>query len=235
MKVVVIADNNPNPSKVRFRPTWGLSIYIETSKLNILFDAANNKYVIEENSRILGVNLGELDVIVLSHCHYDHVAGLRGLNVRCRKVFVPYPCEYFLKTYLVRRGFEVHEVKGVVKISDDIYLYSFNNYLIPEQILLIKRGDSSNVLATGCAHIGIGRILRTLKGRYNVNVGIVMGGIHMFDVKDEYVLKAILDMKSCGVKLFYPLHCSGENVRRYCEVLAPEIYGRGYVGLTLEL
>ena len=52
----------------------GLSIYIETSGLRILFDAGATNILIQ-NAEKMGINLADVDLAVVSHGHYDHTGG----------------------------------------------------------------------------------------------------------------------------------------------------------------
>ena len=56
----------------------GLAFWIEIESKRILFDAGQSG-VIRHNARQLGVNLGSVDAIVLSHGHYDHTSGLSAI------------------------------------------------------------------------------------------------------------------------------------------------------------
>jgi len=57
---------------------WGLSILIDTGKKKILFDTgAGNTNVLLHNMDVLGVEVTDIDHIVLSHGHQDHTGGLR--------------------------------------------------------------------------------------------------------------------------------------------------------------
>jgi 7,8-dihydropterin-6-yl-methyl-4-(beta-D-ribofuranosyl)aminobenzene 5'-phosphate synthase len=56
----------------------GLSMYIETGSARILFDAGQTDAFIE-NARQLGVELGRVDAVFLSHGHYDHSGGIAAL------------------------------------------------------------------------------------------------------------------------------------------------------------
>lgn len=54
---------------------WGLSILIETDEGHILFDTGQTISA-SHNAEILGVDLSQVDRIVLSHGHFDHAGGL---------------------------------------------------------------------------------------------------------------------------------------------------------------
>jgi len=53
----------------------GLSFYIETKKHKILLDTGASPAFIE-NAMKLGIDLTEVDIVVLSHGHYDHAGGI---------------------------------------------------------------------------------------------------------------------------------------------------------------
>ncbi|MFC2002422.1 MBL fold metallo-hydrolase [Chloroflexota bacterium] len=55
---------------------WGLSILVETEAANVLLDTGRSISA-SYNTDNLGIDLGRVDKIVLSHSHYDHTGGLR--------------------------------------------------------------------------------------------------------------------------------------------------------------
>src|SRR5690554_1923178 len=55
----------------------GLSFYIDTGKRRILFDTGQrNAFLV--NARVMGIDLGKADALVISHGHYDHTGGLNA-------------------------------------------------------------------------------------------------------------------------------------------------------------
>lgn len=58
---------------------WGYSALVEYGGKRILFDTGNDSAGFERNVRQLGLELGRLDAVVISHRHGDHTSGLRHL------------------------------------------------------------------------------------------------------------------------------------------------------------
>lgn len=55
---------------------WGFAALIEFNGKRILFDTGNDAARFERNVKALGVDLKRLDMVVISHRHWDHTAGL---------------------------------------------------------------------------------------------------------------------------------------------------------------
>jgi 7,8-dihydropterin-6-yl-methyl-4-(beta-D-ribofuranosyl)aminobenzene 5'-phosphate synthase len=62
----------------------GLSILVETDEQNILFDTGQSTSA-SHNADILGIDLSQVNKIVLSHGHYDHTGGLKQILRRIGK------------------------------------------------------------------------------------------------------------------------------------------------------
>ena len=58
-------------------PTWGFSALVEFRGKRILFDAGGEEAPFISNAKQLHVDLTKLDMVVISHRHGDHTAGLR--------------------------------------------------------------------------------------------------------------------------------------------------------------
>ena len=70
--ITILVDNRGAPGLVT---EHGLSLHIRTAGQTVLFDTGQSDACVN-NSRSLGLDLSQLDAIVLSHGHYDHTGGL---------------------------------------------------------------------------------------------------------------------------------------------------------------
>lgn len=73
MRIVTLIDNYTR--KKGLTAEHGFSVYIETARERILFDTGQSDAIIA-NAERLGIDLREIDAVVLSHGHYDHTGGL---------------------------------------------------------------------------------------------------------------------------------------------------------------
>ena len=72
MKITALVENT---TKEDLKTEHGLSLYIETENHTILFDSGQGE-LFAENAEKLGKDLSKVDLMILSHGHYDHGGGL---------------------------------------------------------------------------------------------------------------------------------------------------------------
>ena len=70
---------------------WGFCALIYYNEKIILFDGGSSADILKHNVQVLGLDLADVDIAVLSHSHFDHISGLDYLlevnpNV---KLFLP--------------------------------------------------------------------------------------------------------------------------------------------------
>lgn len=73
MKIVTLVEDTPGEEGCAFE--HGLSIYVETNEYKILLDTGASEAFLQ-NAGHLGIDLAQVDMMVLSHGHYDHAGGI---------------------------------------------------------------------------------------------------------------------------------------------------------------
>ncbi len=90
MKLSVLTENTASE---KFCAEHGLSYYIEYD-INILFDTGHSD-VFLQNAKKLNIDIDQVDIVVLSHGHWDHGDGLRYIS---NKKLICHP-DVFQKRY----------------------------------------------------------------------------------------------------------------------------------------
>ncbi len=78
MRITCVVDD----AVQRSSPFWGehgLAFLIETAAGRLLFDTAQSGTVLLHNLELLNVDPATIDVLAISHAHYDHTGGLPAL------------------------------------------------------------------------------------------------------------------------------------------------------------
>lgn len=99
VKVTILVDNHAGEGLLA---EHGLSMWIEADGKRVLFDTGQG--ALEFNARVLGVDLGEADALVLSHGHYDHTGGIPGALRVARNVEIFYHPGVARDRYAIRDG-----------------------------------------------------------------------------------------------------------------------------------
>lgn len=73
MKITFLSDNKTENSSCMAE--WGLSFLIESDGHKILFDVGASP-LFSQNATALGIDLGDVEAVVISHGHYDHTEGM---------------------------------------------------------------------------------------------------------------------------------------------------------------
>lgn len=136
----------------------GLSLYIETNTRKLLFDTGETEKFLS-NADKLGVDLSDVDIVIISHGHYDHAGGIASFlekNEKARiymhrEAFVPHASnkDGNMEDAGVEPGLESQDritlVDEDIFFDDDLILFSRidGDYLVPEgnSHLLMKKGE----------------------------------------------------------------------------------------------
>ena len=131
----------------------GLSFYIETEKHKILLDTGASDAFIE-NAKTLGIDLTQVDMVILSHGHYDHAGGILAF-VKLNPNATIYMqntagCDYYnlrdnIEKYIgidkkILDLPQVHFLNGDYRIDEEIYVFTniLGRKYWPQSNLLLK-------------------------------------------------------------------------------------------------
>ena len=225
-RIVVTYDNYIHTEGLR--PEWGFSCWIETDGKTILFDTGGEGEVLLSNMKALGLDLKDVDLVFVSHDHWDHTGGLD--EVLAENADVPV---YFLSSFskefkgtVDESGAESRPVKGEMEILPGCFTTGAMGSSIREQSLILNTPDGAIVI-TGCAHPGIVDIVRKAQDMVGENVALVFGGFHLVRTSDKTIDRIVEDFKKLGVRRVGPSHCTGDSAR---ERFAAK-YGDDFVAL----
>ncbi len=224
ISLTIAYDNNPY--KEGLATAWGFSCLIEGTEKTILFDTGGNSTILLANMKKLGINPKEIDLVVLSHIHGDHVGGLEGFLQQNKKVTVFFPASFpaRFKAYLAKSGVQTSVIQDPALICKSVYSTGELGMWIKEQSLIIYT-DKGIILITGCAHPGIIKIVKATKNLIGDDVLLVMGGFHLAGTSKPVIEEIISRIKKLGVRYAGPCHCSGDLARQLFKIE----YGNKYV------
>jgi 7,8-dihydropterin-6-yl-methyl-4-(beta-D-ribofuranosyl)aminobenzene 5'-phosphate synthase len=188
-----------NAAQAGLQSGHGVSYLIRTDSATILFDLGNNMTTASpspliQNMESLGILLDEVDMIVLSHRHPDHVGGqnwwiertfsLDGMTqpvLGTMPVYVPEEMTY-PGSNLSLAKMPVRLAEGVATTGIIPYAQPFPIWLAmpkgDEQALAVNVAGQGIVLITGCGHMGLEALLERADSVFDVPVVGVVGGLH---------------------------------------------------------
>lgn len=206
-----------------FKTSWGNACLIEGDEETILFDTGGDGSILLSNLKELKIDPSNIDVVVLSHIHGDHIGGLWEFLKQNSKVRVYFP-HSFPQSFQDRvrsYGAEAISVSKSTEVSKSVYpvteqssygVYSTGEMgtSIKEQSLIVKTEKGLAIL-TGCAHPGIVKIVEESQKLLNERTFLILGGFHLMGYSKKEIQGIIEKLRQLGVEKIAPNHCTGER------------------------
>ena len=140
MKITVLVENTTSNQKLNVE--HGLSLYIETDKHHILFDAGDSNLFIE-NAKKLQIDLSLVDIFILSHGHHDHGGGLNDFLEINDKATIYVQKDAFNPHYSLRGGTYV-DISVLQPKQLNRIVFNDHNLNIDDDLILFSNIKTSN-------------------------------------------------------------------------------------------
>ena len=171
----------------------GVSYLVRAGGRRVLFDSGLSggrpESVLAHNARALGVPLNDLDAVVISHLHADHVGGLAAMRHHTFS-FSADPLEppgvpAHVPTQMRHPRADVAVTTGPTVIGPGMAVLPplprmlFWLGYITEQAMVVNVTGFGLVLISGCGHPRIEQILGVAERVLDVPIKAVVGGLHL--------------------------------------------------------
>jgi len=173
----------------------GPSYLIKADDTTILFDTGFNlrqahPSPLLRNIETLNINIKDIQYIVISHLHVDHVGGWKSVARRTftispedvdlghvREAFTPVPMNHptIKKLTLTDRP---HVIAPGVAIEGTIGRALYFSGLIQEQAMAVNVEGKGIILIIGCGHQGVKRIVERAEQIFEEPIYGIVGGLH---------------------------------------------------------
>ena len=215
MKLTLVYDNELYKKNLGLKSDWGFSCLIETNNETVLFDTGAKDEIFFNNADRLGIDIGCINKIVISHEHWDHNGCLESLAQLVGDVDL-----YRIAKKSPGKNMHLVPVLETCKITKGVYTTGEIKGNVNEQSLVLK-GKKGCYVLVGCSHPGVEKILNTAKQYGNI-VGLI-GGLHGF--KFFPILKHL--------DFICPCHCTKYKLN--IKQMYPTKFVEGGVGKIIEI
>ncbi len=209
----ILFDNYPGVPGLE--SLWGFAGLLQTPELRVLFDTGSNGRVLLRNMHALGIAPESVDLLFLSHPHWDHIGGLDSileLNPRL--------------TVAVHAGFSKHLLRDLGSQCDELVVVGteprrlapgiFSTGMLtsdpPEQAMILVTPQGVAAIS-GCAHPGMEAIVAQAAGFVGRNVDWAIGGFHLMYASSAQIEQSIRSLRALGVRSVVPTHCTGDEAK----------------------
>ena len=231
MKFSILFDNFPFDDKLQ--TLWGFSCLIELKNKKILFDTGSNGRVLLKNAKKMGIDFKDIDIVFISHNHWDHIGGLDTIieeNPRITLI-VPNTLSKFLLNDLKKLVKEVIVIdEYFTKFDNNLYSTGILGNTTKEQALVIKENNELFIIS-GCSHPGINYIEQKVFNTLNRPIKYIIGGFHLMNKTPLEIQKTTKNLKA---EYITATHCTGEIAIRMLQIQYQNRFLNGGVGVEIK-
>jgi 7,8-dihydropterin-6-yl-methyl-4-(beta-D-ribofuranosyl)aminobenzene 5'-phosphate synthase len=236
-RLTILFDNVPGLPGLK--PLWGFAALIALPGRTLLFDTGSNGRVLLRNMAVLGADPAAVDLLFLSHPHWDHMGGLDSVLEANPNL-----------TLVLHQGFSRHLIADLrdqcrelivagpaaVELAPGLYSTGMleSDTGPPEHGLILDAGGVT-VAVSGCAHPGMEQIVARGVALLGRPIDWAIGGFHLMQADAAAIERSIRALRALEVARVVPTHCTGDAARAAFRRAYGEGCVAGGVGRTIEL
>lgn len=175
-----------------FKTEAGVSYLIRTGNHTILFDLGYNAYEEEpspliHNMQNIGVSINDIDIIFVSHNHFDHVGGKKWMKENTfslsntqidlgkKRIYTPIDMHYPGLKPVNTQTPQILDtgIATIGTIPAELIIGK-----IDEQALAINIKGKGILLVVGCSHQTIPKIIKRTQDIFTEPIYAIVGGLH---------------------------------------------------------
>ncbi|RLD87807.1 MAG: MBL fold metallo-hydrolase [Bacteroidetes bacterium] len=154
MEIITLIENEVAEGNVGLKAEAGLSLFIKSNGLNILFDTGSSG-AFADNALKLGVDLSSVDFVVISHAHFDHTGGLARFFAvnKTAKVYIRQQAtgRYYYKLAFLKK--EIGVDQKLLKEYADRFVFVQDDVQINEDIKIVTHFSTKHKLPSDSKHL----------------------------------------------------------------------------------
>lgn len=210
-------------SATKFECGKGFSCIINFAGEKILFDLGGDFEKFMHNCQQLEIDINSINHVVISHRHWDHCTGLNSLldrlSTECQIIL---PSSFRNKIISDKDKVRYTNHSSLNMINPKIFTLGFKSSWwgipITEQVLILQH-HKGLIILTGCAHIGIIRIINKIEQLFKNQIYLLVGGFHLSYQNKTKIAKLIDLLNTKEVAQVAPCHCSSIKGRQLFKTL----------------
>ncbi len=237
----------------------GQSMLIEVENYKMLFDVWEVPWAVLYNMEQLWISIDEIDDIIISHQHIDHIWALLSMMPKLKKqrIFLPeqlwiphikeHPNKYnFLKTNSDGKYdlsiskddvLEIKKYKNINIVRDEGFEISHKIYTtwcigekMKEQAIVINQKELWITVVVWCSHPTVELLVdRAKEITGNKKVRWIIWGMHYTDYTEEEMNKKAKILNKSEIEFIAPGHCT---TVKWCQILKNVLWDKVIISKT---
>jgi len=194
------------PVSAAYQTDMGYAVFVSYDGVNLLLDTGADPSILRGNMRAAGIEPADLDMVAISHSHFDHAGGLAFIREAAAELPVySAPGERL-------DGGALQYIDAHLQITPNLYLIRTHTDTptsgIADELSLLIKTRRGPYLITACSHTGVAAILDRAEAIAGRSMYYYTGGARLNFRPSQDTLETARLFKQHSVAHVSPGHCS---------------------------